>query len=350
MRRTALAALAALALAASAQAAAPGNYATLPSPLAPLSPAPPIGGGASATTEGFRHTISATTRVDISLDVSGTPFAVRATQRLDVGVQGDYFFTIGAPLLDVEAAPGSESTPGLRASSLLWTGFNPGHRRLIAKATLQPAVAAPSLPLRVEVTPGHVTLVNATAVSAGSFTADAAVPSLIAYLAQLRRNVALGRLPTSGGVYVTSKPRATSERVVAPLHVTGTVGSHTVDALLESRLVLPGGGPVRLKVTPASPDRLLNGPTAGLSGRQLLVRAARASLAVARVHQYQTFLGNPDPSGANRTTYVYRTVARPVPPPVAVVPGSHRNWTTTLAVAAGLLLAAAGALLVWSRS
>jgi hypothetical protein len=253
-------------------------------------------------------------------------------------------------LLDADAAPASDTTPGLRSSSILWTGFNPGHRRLIARATLQPAVARPSLPLRVEVTPGHVTLLNATAVSAGSFTADAVVPSLIAYLAQLRRNVALGRLPTSGGVYVTSKPTATSERVVAPLHVTGTVGSHTVDAILESRLVLPGGGPVRLKVTPASPDRLLNGPTAGLSGRQLLVRATRASLTVARTRQYQTFLGNPDPAGANRTTYVYRTAARPVPPPVAVAPLSHRSWTTTLAVAAGLLLAAAGALLVWSRS
>ncbi|HEV7641785.1 MAG TPA: hypothetical protein VGO39_13035 [Gaiellaceae bacterium] len=350
MKWIALAVLIGLAAAASAHAAPRGNYATLPSPLAPLSAAPPLGGGATASSEGFRHRVAATTRVDVSLDTAGTPFAVVATQRLDVGVLGDYFFTIGAPVLDVEAAPGSASTPGLRASSILWTGFNPGHRKLIARATLEPGVAGTSLPLRLEVAQDHVTLVNTTAVTAGSYTADALVPPLRSYLAQLRRQVARGQAPTSGGVYVTSKPTATGLRVVAPLHVTGTVGGRHVDALVEGRLVVRGGGPVRLTVTPASPDRLLDAPTTGLSGRQLLDRVARASLTVARVRQYQTFLGNPDPTGPNRTTYVYRSAARPAPPPVAAVRPAPRDWATTIAVAAGLLLAAGGALVVWSRS
>jgi hypothetical protein len=350
MRRLALAVLTGLAIAPSSLAAPRGNYVTLPSPLAPLSPAPPLGGGATATTEGFRHRIAAQTTVDVALDARGTPFAVRATQRLDVGVQGDYFFTIGAPVLDVEAAPGSASVPGLRATSILWAGFNPGHRRLIARATLDPAVAAPSLPLRVEIAPGSVTLVNATAVTAGSFTADALVPQLVAYLAQLKRQVALGRSPTSGAAYVISKPIATSERVVAPLRVTGTVGGRAVDAVVEDRLTLNGGGAVRLTVTPANPERLLNDPTSGLSGRQLLDRASRAALTVARVRQYQTFLGNPDPAGDNQTTYVYRTAARPTQQAAAVVPASRRNWARTIAVAAGLLLAAAAAAFVWSRS
>jgi hypothetical protein len=350
MRRVALAALAALALGTSAQAVQGGNYVALPSPLAQLSPAPPLGGGATATSEGLRHRIAARTAVDVALGPTGTPFAVHATQRLDVGVLGDYFFTIGAPVLDVEAAPGSASTPGLRAASILWAGFNPGHRKLIARATLDPRTAGPSLPLRVEVAPGRVTLVNATVVTAGSYTADALVPPLVRYLAQLRRQVARGQSPTSGSAYVTSKPTSIGERVVAPLHVTGSVGAHRVDALVSSRLIVHGGGLVRLTVTPTIPSGLLDAPTAGLTGRQLLQRAARASLTIARVRQYDTFLGNPDPTGPNRTVYTFRSAAPPHPTAVAAVHAPERDWRTTIAVAAGLLLATAGALVAWAKS
>jgi hypothetical protein len=350
MKRLALAMLIGLAVATSAQAAPRGNYVSLPSPLAPLSPAPPLGGGATATSEGFRHRIASKTTVDVALDPRGAPFAVRATQSLDVGVQGDYFFTIGAPVLDVEAAPGSASTPGLRATSILWAGFNPGRRALIARATLDPSVAARSLPLRLEVAPGRVTLVNTTAVTAGSYAADALVPPLLRYLAQLKRQVTLGRPPTSGGAYVTSKPTATGVRIVAPLRVTGTVGGRRVDAVVEDRLTVHASGPVRLTVTPARPERLLSAPTSGLSGRQLLERVSRAALTLARIRQYEMFLGNPDPTGPNETAYVYRSAARPTPQPVAAVRATQRDWATTFAVAAGLLLAAAGALFAWSRS
>ena len=101
---------------------------------------------------------------------------------------------------------------------------------------------------------------------------------------------------------------------------------------------------------PAYRSRLLNDPTAGQSGRHLLERASRASLTLARMRQYQTFLGNPDPSGSNETTYTYRTAARPAPPPAAIVHVTQRDWTTTIAISVGLLLAAAGGLFVWSRS
>jgi hypothetical protein len=351
MKQLVLAVAAGLVVAASAHAAPPAHYASLPSPFAPLSPSPPLGGGATSTSEGFRHRIAAKTSVDVSLDRDGSPFAVHATQRLDVRVLGDYFFTIGAPLLDVEAAPGSESTPGLRAASILWAGFNPGHRVLIARATLDPAAAAPSLPLRVEVIPGRVTLVNTTGVTVGSYTADALVSPLVQYLAQLRRQVAHGQTPTSGGAYVTSKPAATGLRVLVPLRIRGTIGPRKVDALVEGdRLTLRADGAVRLTVTPAVPERLLDGTTAGLAGRRLLERAARAALTLARMRQYQTYLGNPDPTGPNETTYVYRSAARPLPPPVAAVVTSKRDWATTIAVAAGLLLATAAALVVWSKS
>jgi hypothetical protein len=350
MRRLAVAALGMLAFAANAQAAPRGNYVALPSPLNSLSPAPPLAGGATASSEGFRHRVSATTAVDVALDSSGTPFGVRATQRLDVRVLGDYFFTIGAPVLDVVSAPGSASTPGQRAASILWTGFNPGKRTLIARATLDPGATVPSLPLRVEISPARVSFVNETAVTAGSYAADAVAAPLLQYLAQLRHQVEHGRTPTSGGAYVTTKPTPVEEHVVVPLHVVGRVGGRKVDVVVEKRLVVPGSGPVRLTVTPVIPAGLLDAPTSGLSGRQLLARATLASLTLARLHQYETFLGNPDPAGSSRTSYTYRTAARPVAPPLAVAHAPKRSWTGTIAVAAGLLLAVAGALVAWSRS
>ena len=351
MKRSALVVIAGLAVVASAHAAPPAHYASLPSPSAPLSPSPPLGGGATSSSEGFRHRVAAKTTVEVSVGRDGAPFALHATQRLDVRVLGDYFFTIGAPLLDVVAEPGSESTPGLRATSILWAGFNPGHRLLAARATLDPAVAGSFLPLRIETAPGRVTLINETGVTAGAYTADALVPPLVRYLAQLRQQVALKQTPTSGGAYVTSKPTAAGLRVAAPLRVTGTIGTNKIEALLEDGSVtLQADGPVRLTVTPAVPERLLNGPTAGISGRQLLERAERAALTLARVRQYQTFLGNPDPGGPSETTYVYRTASRPPPPPVAAIAAPKRDWATTLAVAAGLLLATVGALVVWARS
>jgi hypothetical protein len=351
MKRLAFVALAGLALAAGAQAAPRANFVSLPSPFAPLSAAPPLGGGATASSEGFRHRVAAKTAVDVSLDSSGTPFAVHATQRLDVRVLGDYFFTIGAPVLAVEAAPGSASTPGLRSASILWAGFNPGHRALIARATLDPGTAGASLPLRIEASPGRVTLVNATAVTAGSYSADALIPPLVRYLAQLEREVTRGEPPVSGGAYVTSKPVARPMRVVVPLHVTGTVGTRKIDTVVASgRMTVPATGAIRLTATPVSPLQLLAEPTAGVPGRELLERATRASLTLARMHQYQTFLGNPDPTGPSTTAYVYRTAARPLAPPVAAVAAPGRDWATTIAVAAALLLAAAGALFAWSKS
>jgi hypothetical protein len=195
-----------------------------------------------------------------------------------------------------------------------------------------------------------VTLVNATAVTAGSYTADALAPPLLRYLAQLRRQVAHGQLPTSGGAYVTSKPTSIGERVVAPLRITGTVGGHKVDAVLSGSLVVHVSGPVRLTVTPTIPAQVLDAPTAGLTGRQLLQRAAHTSLTIARIRQFHTFLGNPDPTGPNRTVYTFRSATPPKPSVVAVVQAPQRDWRTTIAVAAGLLLATAGALVAWSRS
>src|SRR5262249_56024800 len=112
---------------------------------------------------------------------------------------------------------------------------------------------------------------------------------------------------------------------------------------------LAGGacGGLRRGVPRARPAELLAAPVAGLSGRALLERVSRTVLTLARTRQYRSFLGNPDPTGRSATTYVYRTAARPAPPPVATAPHSTRSWGSTLAVAAGLLLALAAAAFVW---
>jgi hypothetical protein len=338
---------AALLVTAGAQAAT--GYLSLPSPVAPLSPSPPLGRGATALTERIRHPVAATTRVETLLDPSGTPFSVVATQRLDVRVKGDYFFTIGAPLLDVEAAPGSESTPGLRATSIVWTGFNPGRRTLAARATLDPSAVSPSLPLRIEAANGRTTLVNTTGVTVASYTADALRAPLVAYLERLRSDLAAGRPPLAGAASATTKPASTQVHVSVPLLVRGTVGGHAVHATVRDRLVVPGDGSVRLTVTPDV--RAQYGDLSGLSGRALLRLATTATLQAARARQYETFLGNPDPVGRNETTYVYRTAARPETP-VAATPVAHggRSWAATLGWLAALAVGAVAGLVAWTRA
>lgn len=350
MTRLALAAVAALALAGAASAAPDADFVSLPSPLAQLSSSPPLAGGANANAEGVRHRVEAKTNVVVSLGPDGAPFRVVAVQRLDVRVKGDYLFTIGAPVTAVEAAPGSASTPGRRSTSILWAGFNPGRRTLVAKATLVPRAVVPSLPLRVTVGPGVVTLENTTGVTTGAFTADALFAPLARYFAELKREVALGQVPTSGGALVTSKPVTTRVRVGAPLHVAGTIGARQVDVVLEGDRTIAGSGPVRLTVTPIEPASLLGPPVAGLSGRQLLDRVARASLTVSRVRQFRAFLGNPDPTGPSSTSYVYRTAARPVAVAPAAAEGSGRGWPLTVGIVLALLAALAVSAVAWSRA
>jgi len=340
------------ALAASPAAAAPRFWA-LPSPIAPLSQAPPVGGGATTSAEGVRHRVAATTKVAVSVDASGTPFAVVATQRLQVRRVGDYLFTIGAPVTNVEAAPGSESTPGLRSSAVLWEGFNPGHRRLAATVTLDPDAVAGALPLRITVAGGRTTLENTTETQVTTSSADAPTGALVRYLRSLRAAAAAGVAPTGGGTVITSPLRPERVRVSVPLLVDGTVGGRRVHTILggsarPSRIVVPAGA-VRLAVRPLPPTELLSAPP-GTDGRALLRRAALASLEFARSRQYNAFLGNPDPVGSTATAYAYRTAARPTPAVLPVVEHHGRDWLRTALVAAGIVAVLAVGTVVWSRA
>jgi hypothetical protein len=319
---------------------------SLPSPLTPLSASPPLAGGAHTSGEGTPHRIAADVEVGVTVDTNGTLVGLRALQRLDVRRIGDYTFTIGAPVTRVLAARGSQSAPGQRTGAILWAGFNPGRRVLAASAELDPSAGA-ALPLRIERDGDRVILRNTTAITAPAFTADAQSKELLSTLAAFRNGSLLG-----GRANVTSKVTRTRISVSAPLSVTGSIGGRRVDVVLggaASPLTrsFPAGA-VRLTVRALRAPELLS-PPPGESGRALLARTIRASLELARVRQYDTFLGNPDPAGASTTTYRYVTGVRATAPSTAHRK-QGRDWLATALWIAGAIVAAGVGAVVWSRS
>ena len=326
----------------------------LPSPLHPLSPQLPLGGQPVVETEGIVHRVRATTRVDVRVEAGGRPFAVRALERLVVLDKGDYVFAIPAPVADVRAAPGSESTPGRRRGTILWSGFAAGRKLLAADATLAVRETVPYLPLRIEPRGDSVTLANATGVTAGAFAADAVVRPLARYLAAVRQAAIRGAPTPIGTAEITSRARPVQSTVEAPLRVTGTVGGRRVDTVLGDgrplRVSVPrGDGRIRLEVTPVPPLRLLQDVPS--TGRALLARVNGVLLRLARVRQYDAFLASPDPRGQVETTFVYRSGRPPkATPPVAVAPSSGGSALATALVVAGAVAAAAAGLVLWARS
>jgi hypothetical protein len=329
-----------------ASPAAAGRVAALPSPVAPVSPAPPLEGGATSSAESVRHRVRSATAVHVSVDATGVPFRVVATQRLDVRVLGDYFFTVGAPVVVAARAPGSGAAPGYRPGAVVWAGFDPGRRILAARITLEPARAARSLPLAIRVGDGRTVLVNATRVRVPAYAADAEPGPLRRFLAVLAAAARTGATPLAATATITSTPVAVPVSVAAPLRVRGTIGGRAVSLLLQDRAVIPATGHVDLRVDPVA---ALPVAPPGAGGRALLDTATRAALTLARVRQYESFLGNPDPAGASRSSYRYVTAARPTAAPPPSAPGSSSRWTTALAlVATGAALMLG--LVAWSRS
>ena len=191
-----------------------------------------------------------------------------------------------------------------------------------------------------------VVLENATSVSVGTFDADAPRAPLVAYLARLRRDAAAGRIPPPTSVPVTSEPVGTRVTVAAPLHVVGTIGHTRVELLLRDRAQVHASGRIDLRVDPV--ERVED--VAAVDGRGLLRAAIRSTLTFARVHQYEQFLGNPDPAGANRTVYVFRTASPPHAAPIAAVGHHRRTWFTTVLVVGVLAAALVAGAAMWSRS
>jgi hypothetical protein len=348
MKRALVAGLVASCLVPAAAAAAP-RLALFPTPLTPITPTPPFAPPPSALPNVFKAPIRSGAVVRVGIDSEGRVVSAAATQRLVLKRIGDYRLTVPAPARNVVEAAGSDSTPGLRQGAVLWSGFSPGNRVLAATVTLDPNAAATLLPLKVEITDGAVRLQNATAATATTFTADGNPGQLARILAALRSDP-LGRSLGRGTyVEVTGKAETLPVPVVAPLRVTGRVGNRDVSLVLtdEPRTIHVGGRPqVRLAVRPVPPAELASTPP-----RPTWEEAVRISLTLARVRQYESYLVNPDPLGAVRTSYTYRTVAAPAPPPTPPAPQDEglAAWAIALIAVAGVA-GAGGLAVVWAKS
>ena len=110
----------------------------LPSVRTSLTPGPPLAGSSAPTTEVlFPPGMTSDQRVLVGIDTTGKPVSVAVVQRLRLRNLGDYSFAVSGPIVDVEAAPGTDSEPGLRRDAILWSGFSPGKKTLAARATLR---------------------------------------------------------------------------------------------------------------------------------------------------------------------------------------------------------------------
>ena len=358
MRKRLLAAAAcALAAAPAAHAAGQPVVLTLVDPNTNLTQQPPLAAHFFVEQEArvFRQKVDSHQLVTVGVDETGRPVTLGVVQRLRITGQGDYLYTIPAPVLSVVRTPDSASFPGRRQGAILWAGFSPGKRLLGARATLAPRKIARYLPLHVQLqtlvdgrplAAGErrsgdlslaLTLENATQTSAPAATGRGDARALRRALAGARRGV----YPPGGIPIQVGQPvHALTVPVEAPLQVRGRL---LVPGLLEGAGVEGGtlagnritfsfrlgdGLPLtqtirltghvtgatapqlRLVATPVAPRRTL-AASAKLGPERLLLLAEKAFLRNARAHQYRTFLVNPGPNGAGSDTgrYVYVTAA-----------------------------------------
>lgn len=365
MRRVAVIIVAAFALAGGAAYAAgrpPGALpVALPSPLDGLTSIPPLTVAMTAFPSSFVGRISASARVDAKLDRHGTPFAVEATQRLELRGKGDYLLLVPAPLRDVFPARGTESDPGGRSDAVLWQGFSPGRRLLAARLVLEPRPAAAGLPLRVRIEerPGVVVveLRNVTGTRVRSFTGNPDPRDARRYLTGLRRYATRGGQPPYPYIAVAGvRPR--TRRTFAPLRVTGELRVSGTKAIPFAMTLSSRPARIRVEVTgSARPALTLRAvplyapiPTGtGLDGPALLDVAVDSALAVTRARQYDEFIVNPALMGPSRTAYVFRTAERPR---IAVTAPADDGSASPLVPVLALLAAALGlgaAVVLWAH-
>jgi hypothetical protein len=348
VRRALVAGAFLLCLSPAAAEAAP-RLVLFPTPLQPISNTPPFQPPPTALPNVFRPPIHSSEVIRVGIDEQGRVVSVAATQRLVLRRVGDYRLTVPAPVEDVVAAPGSESSPGQRPGAVLWSGFSPGRKVLSATITLDPDAAAKVLPLRIEVADGSVRLENTTEITAQTFIANGDRGQLAKVLEALRKDPQGRRLGQGTYVRVTGPVRDAHVRVSAPLKIAGRIGNRKVSFVLggaEPRVIPVQGTPdVELAVQPVAPAALL------ATRRPTWAQAIRASLTLARVRQYEAPLANPDALGPIAGSYRYRTVAAPAPAPTPPAPQDEglAAWLIAL-IAAGAVAAAGGLAVLWANS
>lgn len=338
--------------------------------------------------------------VVVGVDGKGSPTSVRVLHRIFVRPQGDYVFSLPAPVSAVTPGPGTQSTPGQRKNELLWQGFSPGGRVLAAWVDLRTAESAGSLPVRVRLQTTvertrsrdlrtTLTVENVTQASARGFTADAEPLSVAQALDELGR--AVRRDVAGEGIFVKALGAVRPVRipVAVPVRVEGTLTfapgtariagapdgvvrvSGRLDGVRRSRLridvrgqALGSAAPkLRLSVrlpslagalTPPGGDSWVGAFRRGAlpgGGRELLERIMRLELTYARQRQYDMYLAAPDPNGPSSASFVYRTAAAPrTAAPVAADGGGDGDLLWLVLAGIGLALAVPAAAVVWAHS
>jgi hypothetical protein len=249
-----------------------------------------------------------------------------------------------------------------------------------------------------------VTVENVSAIPVRVTTGSATAPTLAPVLDAVRRTLASHQRPAPGAggiptsVELTGSATAASVAVTVPFHVSGTVSfpAGTMTGLTSQGPVvpLPSGevgvafdaslgatptntltivlrgqahhlGPPRLAIgadpspPPAQELQPPAGPTwtkglamrpAAFDGTVMLATLMRTMWEVARLRQYDGYLGNPDVTGASRSTYrfVLSPLAPPAPGAAAPLRGVSRLGTALFGLLA--LAALSGLAMAWARA
>ena len=393
MRRQALLAVAVAAVAVPASAAGSVQQVLLPGPTPYPTPSPPllVNGASPARPLAFTVHAGVAERVLAAVAPDGQVVSVDVRHRLLLTGKGDYLIVIGAPVEGVQAGPGSQSQPGLRQGQILWSGFSPGRKLLVADAKLAAGPSAPFLPVRLRASREgdrySLTVTNATRVSEVAYEGSAIARQLAGLLDQTRAQSLAGEQLESAYATIDGlvRKRPRPAQIAAPLQVEGvlrfpsppssarggTLSGRTVSfsgvlgdaSPLSLRVEVEGGGApqLRLVARPTKLVRALTPPGARtwaaavarhpIPARSLLRTLIDTRMQLVRSDQYQAFLANPDPQGANRTTYVYESAAAPAPK-AAPASESDSGGGALVPVLAGLsvVLGLGAAVVLWAHS
>jgi hypothetical protein len=197
----------------------------------------------------------------VSLGPDGAVTGVAVTQTLTMSGVGDFNVVLPGPALHVVGPPDQATQPGLRRGTILYQGFVPGSKTLVATATLDPAFERFRVPVIVsvrylqdgrEVKPpvtGPVEIMIGIANNSSRLVpvrlGSARAGDVASLLDALRAELKAGRVPVAGTRGVpASLSSSTAVEVVrppvtVPFAVSGAIGFSS-GSIARLRVAAPG--------------------------------------------------------------------------------------------------------------